>query len=83
VGVGGLDVTKPNQVPNPAPKHKKKGRPGTGRSRTFVGSETLSPSRLLQLASSLRREAAALEMLALELSPTPEAESSVNGTGAH
>ena len=43
----------------------------------------LSPDRLIQLARSLRRQATALEMLALELSPTPKAESSVNGQGAH
>lgn len=40
-------------------------------------------ARLLRLARALRKEAAELERMALELSPTPEAESSVNGTGAH
>ncbi len=39
-------------------------------------------ARLLNLARKLREEAAELEQMALELSPTPEAESSVNGTGA-
>jgi hypothetical protein len=43
----------------------------------------LSPDYLIQLARSLRQQADALELLALQLSPAPAMESSVNGTGAH